>query len=333
MRFLACMMLVGFLCLPGCALFNKKPADKDRPPSSDPSGVAPARFPTNNNTNPKSNNDPLLNGGSAAKNPGAILAGRVIDGYSRPPTNTFIKLVSMDPKDTTTNDVPVSAEGYFTIQGLKPGTNYKLVARGKNGDRLLAGITYTTAPNVRVLIQVKEDYATSGTPDLPGTPAFQGNKTPDPKTSGLGNPHTFAGNNSIPELPPVTVPAPTKLNPAANTGWVPGVADKGSTWPPSLDIPNPTPKQPPTTLQIPVTAPIPGPKPKAPDSRLEAAARIPSCVLVGKQLVNLALNDINGQPWEFKTSRRGKLILLDFWSTTCQPCRETVPALDRKSVV
>lgn len=345
MRFLACMMIVGFLSLPGCALFNKKPAEKERPPGNDPGGVAPARFPSNNNTNPNSNNDPLLNGGSAAKNSGAVLAGRVIDGYSRPPTNTSIKLVSMDPKDATTNDVPVSTDGYFTIQGLKSGTNYKLVARGKNGDRLLAGITYTTAPNVRVLIQVKEDYATSGTPDLPANPAFQGTKPPeqkaptdakipgDPKTSSAGTPNAFAGNMSIPELPPVTVPA--KSNAQSSTGWVPGVADKGNfmgpTSAPTLDIPNPTAKQQTTPLQIPPSTPIPGQKPKMPtlpsDSRLEAPARVPSCVLVGKQLVNLALNDINGEPWEFKTSRRGKLILLDFWSTTCLPCRETTPAL------
>ncbi len=54
---------------------------------------------------------------------------------------------------------------------------------------------------------------------------------------------------------------------------------------------------------------------------------MPSCVLVGTRLVNLALNDVNGEPWEFKTQRRGKVVLFDFWSTNCVPCRKTMPAL------
>ena len=36
---------------------------------------------------------------------------------------------------------------------------------------------------------------------------------------------------------------------------------------------------------------------------------------------------MNGDPWEFKRNRRGKLVLIDFWSTTCKPCIQTMPAL------
>jgi thiol-disulfide isomerase/thioredoxin len=54
---------------------------------------------------------------------------------------------------------------------------------------------------------------------------------------------------------------------------------------------------------------------------------VPSCVLVGNQLINLALYDLNHQPWELKTNRHGKLVLLDFWGTMCLPCRETIPHL------
>jgi thiol-disulfide isomerase/thioredoxin len=61
----------------------------------------------------------------------------------------------------------------------------------------------------------------------------------------------------------------------------------------------------------------------------DSPARVPSCVLVGSQLYNFALNDTQGRPWEFKKQRRGKVILLDFWFTTCRPCINTVHHLKR----
>ena len=49
-------------------------------------------------------------------------------------------------------DVATSAGGYFVIPNLKPGGQYQLIARTKLGDKLLAGITYTQAPNTRLVI-------------------------------------------------------------------------------------------------------------------------------------------------------------------------------------
>lgn len=54
---------------------------------------------------------------------------------------------------------------------------------------------------------------------------------------------------------------------------------------------------------------------------------VPSCVLVGNQLDNFALRDLNGDPWEFRRNRRGQLTLLDFWQTSCGPCLQAVPRL------
>src|SRR5439155_23866238 len=72
---------------------------------------------------------------------------------------------------------------------------------------------------------------------------------------------------------------------------------------PSVSIPSQTPR----------TAPEVSPVPDVP-------ARVPSCSLVGGQLRNFALYDLHGQPWEYKKSRRGRLLLLDFWATDCPPC-------------
>jgi thiol-disulfide isomerase/thioredoxin len=63
-------------------------------------------------------------------------------------------------------------------------------------------------------------------------------------------------------------------------------------------------------------------------SRLDAPARVPSCSLVGNKLYNFALNDLQGQPWELKKQRRGKVILLDFWATNCVYCIPLIPHLN-----
>ena len=53
---------------------------------------------------------------------------------------------------------------------------------------------------------------------------------------------------------------------------------------------------------------------------------VPLCEMRNLQLINFALNEINGSVWEFR-QRQGKVVLLDFWATNCQPCRETIPKL------
>jgi thiol-disulfide isomerase/thioredoxin len=50
-------------------------------------------------------------------------------------------------------------------------------------------------------------------------------------------------------------------------------------------------------------------------------------VLTGRQLDNFALNDLFGQPWEYRNNR-SRLALLDFWGTWCMPCRQAIPHLN-----
>src|SRR5205823_9687359 len=54
--------------------------------------------------------------------------------------------------------------------------------------------------------------------------------------------------------------------------------------------------------------------------------RVPSCILTGETLHNFALNDLSGQPWEFR-SHRGRVVLIDFWGTWCLPCLQSIPHL------
>jgi thiol-disulfide isomerase/thioredoxin len=67
--------------------------------------------------------------------------------------------------------------------------------------------------------------------------------------------------------------------------------------------------------------------PAAPGAFSDMKTPIPSCAILGSQVVNFALLDVYGKPWEFKKDRVGKLVQLDFWKTSCIPCRQTIPHL------
>jgi thiol-disulfide isomerase/thioredoxin len=277
-----------------------------------------------------------------------VIAGRVFDNYSKPPDNTSIQLVSMDPKDANPKEVNVSADGYFIIQGLKTGASYKLVARGKSGSRTVAGITQTRAPNVTVVIQVREDLVNAGTPDVPGSPALGDNGA---KTGGASSQNPFSvgqggsRTGDDVQLPAVSVPTPGSPAPISmqpSQGWVPGpspnlASDKATTLP-LMDVPNPTVKPVPAPLLIPNVEPVPKADPQLPpvspppgssalDNRPPAPARVPSCVRYGSYLKDFAFYDVSGKPWEFQRDRKGKLTLIDVWRTDCAPCLRTIPTL------
>jgi thiol-disulfide isomerase/thioredoxin len=349
MRVFPCMLLLALLCTigAGCSLFKKNTNS-----TTTGGGAAPAKF-------PGGQQDPLVptpppafppTGGAMGPNGtpttltsgNSILAGTVIDAYHRPMGNAYIRWVNLDEKDTGAPiDVAADAHGHFIIQGVKPGASYKLIARTKQGDKMLAGMVLTNAPNVRVLIPIREDLVNSNTPPLPGSPAYQAEDKGTAETSkntrwdsgpvprGPMNDPLNGFGTSTPNLPAMmNVPAPPTSTPVANPAptardpsYPPGFADTPKKTLPMLKIPNP---------------PAPRPDPPRPpllpsgDSKLDTGpTRVPSCVLVGNHLENLALKDSRGQTWEYKKHGAGKLILIDFWGTHCVYCRDGMPILNR----
>lgn len=334
MRVLSCMLLLALLCTTstGCSLFKKNTTTP--PGSGGGSGPAPAKFPgaqdpiLNSNIGGPPPLPPMPNPQGAAKSPTTIFAGRVRDAYDRPVANAYIRLVSVDPKDAGAAPVDVAsdARGYFIIQGVKTGQSYKLIARSKQGEKMMAGTMLADAPNTNVLILIREDLVNSSTPPIPGGPTYQ----PDQPAKGIGNEGASKGwklgpkQATEPNLPAtMTVPADANTAPkAGNPTFAPNIADSAAKdRMPMLKIPAAT-AAPSVSLEM--------PKPLPEGSKLDTGpTRVPSCVLVGNHLENLALKDSRGQTWEYKKHGHGKLVLIDFWYLACLPCRETMPAVNR----
>lgn len=306
--------------LPGCSLFKKNTnSGGGGGGGSDPlNNAPPPKFPTAEKDPLKgqTRNDTLNNSGT--------LAGHVFDGSGPPPAGTSILVVNAEAKDDPGRELAVSPQGFFTIENLERGGQYKLIARGKHGDRAVAGIHYATAPNIHVTIQMKEDLVSTTTPGVPGP--FCTLPKDDNKFQPLTPKKDVAKEGWKPALGVDSASGEVVL-PAVQVAVTPeGFTKNGSGWvtPPPLAISPPKAKDPEFAK---VTPPIDVPSRGVDTPASLGAAQVPSCVLVGQQLVNFALNDINGEPWEFKANRKGKLVLLDFWGTWCMPCRRTLPTL------
>lgn len=350
MRAVSCMLLLAVLSLTstGCSMFGKKSGSGGSSGLFGKRDAPPPKYPAN---------DPLLPGtganpppfpvappaaGGAAPQASAggdvtLLAGSVVDSYDRPMGNTFIRWVCLEENRETGAPIDVStdARGNFIIQGLKRGVQYQLIARSKQGEKMLAGITQTKAPNARVVILVKEDLVTINTPAIPGSPGYQSDARETPKVNPAGNPGTkitpTPNDSNLPELgSPLNVPSPSPGSTGASQQpqFQPGIAsqDSGPKLP-LLTIPNKSkPTLPPAydPSQSPMLPPLTpeGAKVDLPPTR------VPSCVLVGNQLRSLTLHDVQGNTWEFMKSR-SKLTLLDFWGTSCQPCLKSMPNLQK----
>jgi thiol-disulfide isomerase/thioredoxin len=277
----------------GCQLFGKKGGDvalNGAPPAGDKTKIS---APT----------DPLTASGPARPDLDTLITGQVIDVVGRP-ADARIRWVSLDETKEVEApiEVTVNEQGYFTIQGLKSGKHYKLIVRAKSGEKLLEKVVYTSAPNTNLLIRMEDRFAV---PD-------KGTRDKDKKSAGKSAEQPASAQ--VPGYPGKEWQAPptTQLPRGADiTRIADGPVPVAKA--PTVKI-NPGPSQDSTGAGSPLTIPI-GPAP------------VPSCVRIGKRIENFALNDISLTPWELKTNRRGKLVLLDFWKTTCPPCLQSIATL------
>lgn len=309
----------------GCSLFGKKSPNAQGPDGRNGTDrTAPA---------PPTPITPTAGRSTPPADLGGLLAGQVIDNLNRRPTASFIQVTELGAgaqPGAAPIEVAADSQGYFTIQGLKPGRHYQLTARAREGGRVLAGMSFATPPNPKLLIRISEDYATPGTPPVPGAPAVPAAPKTPPETK--ERPKSDKDQQtSLPGRDPEDNPTRGTASITTPRGAELGAPQGGSTAPTNT---TPLPAAPRASVNPNVTSIPPqiawAPTTTAPPVQPEASpapaapARVPSCDLTGRTLHNFALNDLTGQPWEYRRHRKGKLLLLDFWATNCVPCRNAI---------
>lgn len=315
------------LALAGCKTLDRDRdrTDKDRPPPGDtasrtkpksdhwldgPQGTATGR----NDLPPKdtrpgpppsdSTADPRDPGFDVRSEVKSVLAGSVIDPDGRPVRDVFIEV---EPADRTAGGAPVGVQttekGYFLIKGLKPGVSYVLTAKAARDGQSLAGQVYATPPNVYVKLPLVEGLTLPNVPkgsDLPKA----GGSLPPPLP--LDSP-TAENPRPTPQPLPVDTPPPPQapVRPDLVTdGPAPGFR------PPTTTIPPPTRDTPSVLPPSPSGVPTPQTQSKAIKPKSE-----------------FVLVDTTGRTRDFPSGRPDDLVLLDFMTTTCVPCKKAVPAL------
>jgi thiol-disulfide isomerase/thioredoxin len=338
-------LVIVCLGMAGCGLFDKNggKSSAPKPFTGLPANQDPAPGPGSDATALDNTLPPRVDG---------VLAGQVVNkGSNNRVKNAHIQVV--DLQNPRGNEAALAAEtddhGYFFIRGLQKGKNYQLIARARDDGRILAGAELAMPPNPKVTIMVIEDL-NSPTPDpllnqplLPGQEPVNRNSRPGGPAAFLDPPigsRTDSGGAG-------TLPEPTQPHPAqpqvAPDRIVQGDSQDGF---PKSPTKNPVPVNIPTTPEPVIPPPPGGWTPNAPPvtttptsqtndgtsgaGNLDASDPSPLppwCQLHGRQLKNLSLYGLDGQAWELRRHRRGTVVLLDFWSTTCPPCVRAIPHL------
>jgi thiol-disulfide isomerase/thioredoxin len=324
MRRLLYIVLAASLGALGCTSTGKKPpkstaTGKDRPADSVPFWE--------DNSRPKGvgKND------TAPRDSEGLIAGMLIDANGRPQPNA---IVNITPADAAPGVKPIGVQaddqGYFMIKGLKAGSNYFLAVRGEDGGKVLGGSALTQAPNTRLLIRLTEGNVSSVTPPPVAHPGDTGPFAPDKSKTKLADPTgSVPGPDPVPKdpltegadqswapgkTPPSGRPLPPPPPPSASN---PNVADTAKNWPPPVSIPGPGSRvEPPPPPASPSMSATPSnSSPLAEETPQQQRAR------------NFTLYNLTGDPVEFRNLTDRRLIVLDFWSTSCMPCLRAIPDL------
>jgi thiol-disulfide isomerase/thioredoxin len=313
--------LILTLCfsIVGCAGLNPKNWGKASSNGRSPDRAGERRDNPNSDLPPDSN---TLSARTPESKGSGVLAGQVQDAFYQRRGGAVILIA---PANSNASDAPreivANDQGYFMVEGLNAGQSYKLTARAKRGEKDLGGATVATPPNVVLVIRVSEELF---------------NVEPTPKSNSGVRKH----NES---KPPAATRQPNRHEEANPPPRYLAEPDRGN-----AERINPNPHQPrPPALLPPTTQPdlitrdssrddpplarIPGPGPAPTLPERQPAPRqgnlaVPSCIVGQNKLDDFALPDLRGGVYQW-SQQKGKLTLLDFWGTWCQPCLQAIPEL------
>ena len=271
------------------------------------------------------------------------LAGYVLDLGEKPAPNAIISVEPADPAGKNAQPMVVLADttGAFVVHGLKPNETYALTAKVKDGATVFVGQTFATQPSVHVRIRLKDQMSlpkAQGFGQFEGVPSATapiGTMAPRQPTAGdlppmpgtaseLPSPAPLARDGSI---------APREIRSPNDRGWSPipqGTPQNDNVLPiPSATSPG-IPSRPDLNAAMPQpdwkppAANVPGPAPVPPTI---APPPLPSETKSTSKKQSFVLLDPSGRSVEFPNRQSGDLILLDFMTTSCLPCKRAVPEL------
>lgn len=257
-----------------------------------------------------------------------VLGGVVVDPDGYRAGNVTIQIEPAESLGSSGAPMSIVADsqGYFLTKGLKAGQSYTLLVRAESEGRAMIAVQQSRVPNPNLTIKLRDDIHPLSR--ISG----EGSRVIPPPAAEFGpGPTVTSENNRDP-------PPPADLGPAKNDGsWAPG----GSTtaplhkvlpstapapaptvrpesitgapkpdWPPAASLPTP----PLPTLPPPIS---PAPAPIAPGKPRFSSNRSGA---------SIALVDTLDRPWTFQ-DRSGRIVLVDFMTTTCGPCKQSIPTL------
>lgn len=290
------LFTVGVVFATGCKLFNR---DRDADLASRPKNPAKGGNGWLAGPNPglEKFDSPAADSWANPTDPGydvarevrGVLAGFVEDPDGRKLKDVFIEV---EPAETTAGagapvGVQTDKQGYFLIKGLKPKQTYILTARSKVEGQELSG---------RVYAQTSLERSQHIRITLIDGLTFPGSATPKRN-----------------DLPTPKQPEPTTIPP-------PSVVPSGAI------VPR---EEPGTGLALPSRTEEPPTRPRLQPNDLTTTIPSPAksewrAVRPGSEFTLLTPS---GEARKFPTATRDDLVLLDFMTTACVPCKKAIPTL------
>lgn len=302
MRVAAAILIVASTLAAGCTALTGRSRDRDRDRDAAPAGRQDREWWLDGSDTAGRLRTRPMPDEVARTNRDTILAGVVVDARDGRPLKgvTFVRVRLADevtPASSKGIGFETDADGGFVVPFLAPGQTYLLSVVREVDGRKVAGEMQVKPPQSNLRLEVSEDRVSSVTPPLPPPPSLG---PFEPKRADGRGP----ADPPQPSPPPMDAPArPLRAENIAGT-------------------PNPPPTA--AIRPPPIAAPAPSPRPVRPAETDPPSARQPD----QQRVPNFTVSNVLGEDWDLR-SAHGRLILVEFWSTTCVPCARAVPVLKR----